>query len=455
MAEQEYRTEHDSLGEVLVPADRYWGAQTERSRNNFPIGRGKEPMPEEIIHAFAMLKAAAARANRQLRPDRMTEEKCAAICAAAEGVRSGALKEHFPLVVSQTGSGTQSNMNVNEVLANRGNEIAGKKLLHPNDDVNMSQSSNDTFPTALHIAAAVSIEERVLPALEELTETLRRLETENADVLKCGRTHLQDATPIRFSQEISGWRASLERDAELLRTAGEPLHELALGGTAVGTGLNAPERFDRLSAGILAEASGIPFRTAENKFHALAFKDELVAASKGKDKLVGSPNEWSLLRVRDFIVYNSGIMTPPIIKKELSRDFFTSDHPSTLYFYIDDIKTIHINSSHVPIIQSTFKALLDKAQEKHLTLILLVPTDKYDLYQQYIVDNPYPPKQVNETIKSILNNDPHVVLAKDYLQPLVDSGEKDVYLYNDTHWSYKAASVVADEVYDRIQSLKE
>lgn len=184
-------------------------------------------------------------------------------------------------------------------------------------------------------------------------------------------------------------------------------------------------------------------------------KDELVAASKGKDKLVGSPNEWSLLRVRDFIVYNSGIMTPPIIKKELSRDLFTSDHPSTLYFYIDDIKTIHINSSHVPIIQSTFKALLDKAQEKHLTLILLVPTDKYDLYQQYIVDNPYPPKEVNNTIKSILNNDPHVVLAKDYLQPLVDSGEKDVYLYNDTHWSYKAASVVADEVYHRIQSLKE
>ena len=278
MAEQEYRTEHDSLGEVLVPADRYWGAQTERSRNNFPIGRGKEPMPEEIIHAFAMLKAAAARANRQLRPDRMTEEKCAAICAAAEEVRSGALKEHFPLVVWQTGSGTQSNMNVNEVLANRGNEIAGKKLLHPNDDVNMSQSSNDTFPTALHIAAAVSIEERVLPALEELTETLRRLETENADVLKCGRTHLQDATPIRFSQEISGWRASLERDAELLRTAGEPLHELALGGTAVGTGLNAPEGFARLSAGILAEASGIPFRTAENKFHALTSLDEMVAA---------------------------------------------------------------------------------------------------------------------------------------------------------------------------------
>ncbi len=278
MASQEFRTEHDALGEVRVPTDRYWGAQTERSRNNFPIGSGKEPMPEEIIRAFAMLKAAAARANRRLRPDRMTEEKCAAICAAADEVRNGALEGNFPLVVWQTGSGTQSNMNVNEVIANRGNEIAGKKLLHPNDDVNMSQSSNDTFPTALHIAAALALENRVLPALKELTGTLRRLEEENGDVLKCGRTHLQDAVPVRFSQEISGWRASLERDAELIRTAGEPLRELALGGTAVGTGLNAPEGFDRLSAELLAEDSGIPFRTAENKFHALTSLDEMVAA---------------------------------------------------------------------------------------------------------------------------------------------------------------------------------
>ena len=278
MGAQEYRVEHDSLGEVRVPADRYWGAQTERSRNNFPIGRGREPMPEEIIRAFAMLKAAAARANRKLRPDKMTEEKCSAICTAAEEVRSGALAENFPLVVWQTGSGTQSNMNVNEVIANRGNEIAGKVLLHPNDDVNMSQSSNDTFPTALHIAAALILEERVLPALRELAETLRRLEQENTDVLKCGRTHLQDAVPVRFSQEVSGWRTSLERDAELIRSAGEPLRELAIGGTAVGTGLNAPEGFDRLSAGLLAEESGIPFRTAENKFHALTSLDEMVAA---------------------------------------------------------------------------------------------------------------------------------------------------------------------------------
>ena len=278
MASQEYRTEHDSMGEVLVPADRYWGAQTERSRNNFPIGSGREPMPEEIIRAFAALKAAAARANRQLRPEKMTEEKCAAICAAADEVRSGALKDHFPLVVWQTGSGTQSNMNVNEVIANRGNEIAGKVLLHPNDDVNMSQSSNDTFPTALHIAAATALEERVLPALQELADTLRRLEEENRDALKCGRTHLQDATPIRFSQEISGWRASLEKDAEMIRLAEKPLLALALGGTAVGTGLNAPAGFDTLVAEKIAEAAGMPFVTAENKFHALTSRDEMVFA---------------------------------------------------------------------------------------------------------------------------------------------------------------------------------
>ena len=275
---QEYRTEHDSMGEVRVPADRYWGAQTERSRNNFPIGSGKEPMPEEIIRAFAMLKAAAAGANRELRPEKMTQEKYDAIIAAAEEVRDGKLKDHFPLVVWQTGSGTQSNMNVNEVIAGRGNEIAGKKLLHPNDDVNMSQSSNDTFPTAMHIAFALAVEEKVLPALRDLTETLKRLEKENADVLKCGRTHLQDATPIRFGQEISGWRASLEKDEALIRTAAEPLLELALGGTAVGTGLNAPEGFDRLSAGMIAQATGLPFRTAENKFHALTSLDETVAA---------------------------------------------------------------------------------------------------------------------------------------------------------------------------------
>ena len=275
---QEYRLEHDSLGEVRVPADKYWGAQTERSRNNFPIGVGREPMPEEIIRAFAVLKAAAARANRELKPAKMTDEKMAAICAAADEVLAGKLDGHFPLVVWQTGSGTQSNMNMNEVLAARGNEIAGSRILHPNDDVNMSQSSNDTFPAAMHIAAAEALEKRVLPAVEELAATLRCLEAENEGILKCGRTHLQDATPIRFSQEISGWRTSLEKDAELIRTAVRPLLSLALGGTAVGTGLNAPAGFDALVAEKIAQASGLPFVTAENKFHALTSRDEMVFA---------------------------------------------------------------------------------------------------------------------------------------------------------------------------------
>ena len=273
----EYRTEHDSMGEVKVPADRYWGAQTERSRNNFPIGAGRETMPGEIIRAFAVLKKAAAAANRELKADRMTEEKCGLIRRAADEVLAGKLDGHFPLVVWQTGSGTQSNMNMNEVIANRGNEMAGKAVLHPNDDVNMSQSSNDTFPTAMHIAAVRALE-RTLEALSALKEEMIRLEAENSDVLKCGRTHLQDATPIRFSQEISGWRASLEKDEEMIRAAEKPLLALALGGTAVGTGLNAPAGFDILAAEKIAEETGLPFVTAENKFHALTSKDELVFA---------------------------------------------------------------------------------------------------------------------------------------------------------------------------------
>ena len=273
----DYRTEHDSMGEVKVPADRYWGAQTERSRNNFPIGIGRETMPGEIIRAFAVLKKAAALANRELKPEKMTEAKCAAICQAAEEILAGKLEGHFPLVVWQTGSGTQSNMNVNEVIANRGNEIAGTKLLHPNDDVNMSQSSNDTFPTAMHIAAAEALE-KTLAALGRLRAEMQRMEGENGDVLKCGRTHLQDATPILFSQEISGWRSSLEKDEELLRLAAGPLKELALGGTAVGTGLNAPAGFDTLAAEKIAAETGLAFRTAGNKFHALTSKDEMVFA---------------------------------------------------------------------------------------------------------------------------------------------------------------------------------
>ena len=281
------RLEHDAMGEVAVPADRLWGAQTQRSVENFPIGVGHEHMPDEIITAFGILKLAAARANRTLLPGKMTEEKFAVIGRAAEEVRSGALKEHFPLVVWQTGSGTQTNMNVNEVIANRANALAGKALCHPNDDVNMSQSSNDTFPTALHIAAVLALEEALIPAVEELKEALCVLERENAGIVKSGRTHLQDAVPIAFSQEISGWRASLERDLELLRLAVRPLYGLALGGTAVGTGLNAPEGFAEKAAEEVAGLTGRPFVSEKNKFHALSSRDELVFAHGAVKALAG------------------------------------------------------------------------------------------------------------------------------------------------------------------------
>ena len=274
----EYRIEHDSMGEVRVPADKYWAAQTERSRNNFPIGVGLETMPREITYAFGILKKAAAMANHLLKPEKMTEEKLAAISQAADEVAQGKLNDHFPLVVWQTGSGTQSNMNANEVIANRGNELAGKKLLHPNDDINMSQSSNDTFPTAMHIAAVMALEDRLIPAIDTLIGTFRRLEAENQGIVKSGRTHLQDATPIAFSQEISGWRTSLERDRQLLELSLKPLKELALGGTAVGTGLNTPKGFDREVAAAVAKLTGKDFVTAPNKFHALTSKDELVFA---------------------------------------------------------------------------------------------------------------------------------------------------------------------------------
>ena len=274
----EYRIEHDSMGEVKVPADKIWGAQTQRSHENFEIGVDIETMPREITHAFGILKKAAALANNQLKPEKMTDEKLAAISAACDEVISGALNSEFPLVVWQTGSGTQSNMNANEVIANRGNAIAGKKLLHPNDDINMSQSSNDTFPTAMHIAAVIALEDKLIPAVEELIATFVRLEKENEGVVKSGRTHLQDATPITFSQEISGWRTSLERDVELLRLSIAPLRELALGGTAVGTGLNAPKGFDVAVAAEVTKLTGKNFVTAGNKFHALTSKDELVFA---------------------------------------------------------------------------------------------------------------------------------------------------------------------------------
>ena len=274
----DYRIEHDSMGEVKVPADKYWAAQTERSHENFLIGVGIETMPREITHAFGVLKKAAAMANHDLKPEKLTDEKLTAISQACDEVMSGSLNEHFPLVVWQTGSGTQSNMNANEVIANRGNEIAGKKLLHPNDDINMSQSSNDTFPTAMHISAVIAIEDKLFPAIDQLVATFKRLEEENEGIVKSGRTHLQDATPIKFSQEISGWRASLEKDKKMLELALPELKELALGGTAVGTGLNAPKGFDVKVAEAVSQITGKQFVTAPNKFHALTSKDEIVFA---------------------------------------------------------------------------------------------------------------------------------------------------------------------------------
>lgn len=270
----EYRIEKDTMGEMQVPADRYWAAQTQRSFQNFKIGG--EIMPREITKAFGILKKAAAKANFRL--GKISDEKLSAIEKACDEVISGELNSHFPLVVWQTGSGTQSNMNANEVIANRGNEIAGKKLLHPNDDINKSQSSNDTFPTAMHIAAVVEIEDKLFPSIDLLTKTFKRLEKENEGIVKSGRTHLQDAVPISFSQEISGWTNMLEKTKEMLELSLRGLKELALGGTAVGTGLNAPKGFAEAVAEEVSALTGKKFVTAANKFHALTSKDELVFA---------------------------------------------------------------------------------------------------------------------------------------------------------------------------------
>lgn len=270
----DYRIERDSMGEMQVQADRYWAAQTQRSLQNFKIGG--ELMPREITYAFGILKKAAAIANFNL--GKLDEEKLRVIEKACDEVISGKLNDHFPLVVWQTGSGTQSNMNANEVIANRGNEIHGSRLLHPNDHINMSQSSNDTFPTAMHIAAVMSIEDSLFTAVDKLVMTLKRLETENEGIVKSGRTHLQDATPIKFSQEISGWRNMLEKAKGMLEAALPGLKELALGGTAVGTGLNSPRGFGEEVASIVSQLTGKRFITAENKFHALTAKDELVFA---------------------------------------------------------------------------------------------------------------------------------------------------------------------------------
>ncbi|MCI5679713.1 MAG: class II fumarate hydratase [Bacteroidales bacterium] len=268
----EYRIEKDSMGEMKVPANAYWGAQTQRSYENFKIGI--EKMPKEITYAFAILKKAVAQANCRL--GKLDERRCAIIGQVCDEVLAGKLDDQFPLAVWQTGSGTQSNMNMNEVVANRGNEIAGEKLLHPNDHVNMSQSSNDTFPTAMHIAAVLETKKKLIPAIERMIQELLRLEQENAGIIKTGRTHLQDATPITFSQEISGWRNMLEKSKKMIEMSLAEAAELALGGTAVGTGLNAPGGFAEAAAEEVSKLTGIPFITAENKFHSLTAKDEIV-----------------------------------------------------------------------------------------------------------------------------------------------------------------------------------
>lgn len=270
----EYRIEHDTMGEVKVPADKYWGAQTERSFENFKIG--VEKMPVEIIHAFAILKKAAALANCKL--GNLDEKRTGGIVAACDDVLTGKLDDNFSLVVWQTGSGTQSNMNVNEVVANRANEILGEKIVHPNDHVNKSQSSNDTFPTAMHIAALTAIEKTVLPGLDALAATLKDLSQRYSRIIKTGRTHLQDATPLTLGQEMSGWYTMLEKDREMLLWAERGLRELALGGTAVGTGLNALPDFGASVAAEISSATGKEFITATNKFHALTSKDQIVFA---------------------------------------------------------------------------------------------------------------------------------------------------------------------------------
>lgn len=269
-----YRTEHDSMGEIKVDAARLWAAQTERSRQNFRVGT--EKMPNEIISAFAVLKAAAAQANRDL--GKLDNGLCELIVSACREIEEGNLANEFPLVVWQTGSGTQTNMNVNEVIAGYANKIAGEKLLHPNDTVNMSQSSNDTFPSAMRIAACRMIEESLLPSAEQLINAFLSLEEQYKDVIKVGRTHLQDAVPLRLSDEISGWRSMIEKDADMIKRSLSDLYALALGGTAVGTGLNAPDGFAELSAKYVSEITGLPFYSADNKFRALTSLDDMVFA---------------------------------------------------------------------------------------------------------------------------------------------------------------------------------
>lgn len=275
----DYRIEKDTMGEVQVPAEKYWGAQTERSRNNFKIG-APASMPIEIVHGFAYLKKAAAHANAQLGV--LATEKRDLISKVCDEILTGSLNDQFPLVVWQTGSGTQSNMNVNEVVANRAHVMAGNKLgegerlIHPNDDVNKSQSSNDTFPTGMHIAAYKMIVEITIPGIQKLRDTLAKKSADFKDVVKIGRTHLMDATPLTLGQEFSGYVSQLDHGLKALNNTLDHLSEIALGGTAVGTGINTPEGYSELVAEKIAEFTGLPFRTAENKFEALAAHDALV-----------------------------------------------------------------------------------------------------------------------------------------------------------------------------------
>lgn len=272
--EETMRMERDTMGEIAVAKDCYWGAQTQRSLNNFKIG--EERMPMEVIRAFGHLKKAAALANLKLGV--LDERRANLIAAVCDEIVSGRLDAHFPLLVWQTGSGTQTNMNVNEVIAHRGNELAGEALLHPNDHVNRSQSSNDTFPTAMHIAACMETQTRLLPAIDLLYGTLCGLSKEYNDVIKVGRTHLQDATPITLGQEIGGWAGMLAACRAMICDTLKPLSVLALGGTAVGTGLNAPAGFDRAAVELLSRETGFVFTAAANKFHALSSKDAMVFA---------------------------------------------------------------------------------------------------------------------------------------------------------------------------------
>lgn len=290
----EYRIEKDTLGKVKVPADKYWGAQTERSRNNFKIGPAAS-MPLDIIHAFAKLKKAAAYANHELGV--LPQDKRDLIAQVADEIAEGKLDDQFPLVIWQTGSGTQSNMNVNEVIANRAHEIAGHKIgegektVQPNDDVNKSQSSNDTFPTAMHIALYGKIIRTTIPGVEKLLQALVTKSTEMKDVVKIGRTHLMDATPLTLGQEFSGYASQLEHGLTALKNTLAHLSELALGGTAVGTGLNTPKGYDVLVAKKIAEFTGLPFITAKNKFEALAAHDAIVETHGALKQLAVSLNK--------------------------------------------------------------------------------------------------------------------------------------------------------------------